>query len=70
MSYTMYKKKVNQRVNKDSVVNNYGRMLTQMCKNLDNYKGNFTQNLSSLNVTPLLERFRPFQIKRTQNWMI
>ena len=26
---------VNQRVNKDSVVNNYGRMLTQMCKNLD-----------------------------------
>ena len=28
-------KEVNQRVNKDSVVNNYGRMLTQMCKNLD-----------------------------------
>ena len=27
--------KVNQRVNKDSVVNNYGRMLAQMCKNLD-----------------------------------
>ena len=26
---------VNQRVNEDSVVNNYGRMLTQMCKNLD-----------------------------------
>ena len=24
---------VNQRANKDSVVNNYGRMLTQMCKN-------------------------------------
>ena len=26
---------VNQRVNKDSVVNNYGRMLIQMCKTLD-----------------------------------
>ena len=26
---------VNQRVNKDCVVNNYGRKLTQMCKNLD-----------------------------------
>ena len=27
--------KSNKRVNKDSVANNYGRMLTQMCKNLD-----------------------------------
>ena len=31
---------VNQRANKDCVVNNYGRKLTQMCKNLDFIIGN------------------------------